>query len=115
VPASIIIGVYCISAVRKVVSAIERTEHGALLHDDERRRHELFKMMADSGDPLLSEMGSQLRNGLHRPRDLMASTDYAEILARALDNLADFDLDRAVLETTDIAEATTRDREAGHR
>jgi hypothetical protein len=76
-----------------ILAKVELTSYGDLLHDDQRRRHELYKMMADSADPMLREMGEQLRDGLLTPRQLLSVPEYWETLRRGYDSLEAVDLD----------------------
>jgi hypothetical protein len=93
-----------------VLAAVERTSYGELLHDDQRRRHELYELMAVSDDPLVREMGQQLRDGLLRPRDLLSDPDYADGLIRGCQRLGELavDLDDVV---TQIDELGRRERD----
>ncbi|MEN3608612.1 hypothetical protein AAH979_03615 [Plantactinospora sp. ZYX-F-223] len=88
----------------QLLDAAARTSYGELLHDEQRRRHELFRMMADSRDPMLREMGEQLRDGLARPRDLLSVPGYAEALRSGCQRLGENgpDLDEVVAEIDEI-------------
>lgn len=92
-----------------VLDAVAQTSYGELLHDDQRRRHELYKLMADSTDPMVREMGEQLRDGLVTPLQLLSVPEYAEALMSGVQRLAEFDMKQVVEEMDAI-----RGRERGH-
>jgi hypothetical protein len=100
------------AALDQLLEAVARTSFGELLHDEQRRRHELFKMMADSPDPMLREMGEQLRDGLARPGDLLSVPSYAETLMNGCRQLAEsgLDLDEVMAEIDEIGRREQEER-----
>ncbi|GAA3739524.1 hypothetical protein GCM10022225_23320 [Plantactinospora mayteni] len=101
----------------QLLDAVARTSYGELLHDEQRRRHELFRMMADSQDPMLREMGEQLRDGLARPRDLLSVPGYAETLLNGCQRLGENgpDLDKVLAEIDEISHREQEEREQTRR
>jgi hypothetical protein len=79
-------------SVRDILSKFEQTADGWLLHDTVARRHRLARMMAEHDDPVMREMGEQLRDGHATPRRLASVPEYWETLQRGVSRLAETDL-----------------------
>jgi hypothetical protein len=89
--------------IEALLAKVENSRYRALLHDDQLRRRLVFKMLAESDDPLLREMGEQLRDGLVTPSQLMSIPEYWEALSRGYEALGSIDLDQ-VAEEVDAAD-----------
>ncbi|HEX6681444.1 MAG TPA: hypothetical protein VF062_01520 [Candidatus Limnocylindrales bacterium] len=85
-----------------VFASLERTSYGHLLHNDQLRRQELYELMAECPDPILSEMGRQLRDGLLTPRQLLDAPDYVEALQRGYETLGEVDLNEIAAEVDEF-------------
>jgi hypothetical protein len=76
-----------------IFAKLDQTSYRELLHDTEYRRFLLAKMMADSSDPMLREMGQQVRDGQATFRQLLSAPDYWEALQGGYQKLAEVELD----------------------
>lgn len=85
-----------------ILAKLGQTSYGELVHDEQRRRHLLATMMAESTDPVLREMGQQLRDGLVSPRQLVTVSDYWEALQRGFEKLAEVNLDEVAEQVDEI-------------
>lgn len=90
--------------IEGLLAKVENSRYRALLHDDQLRRRLVVKMLAESDDPLLREMGEQLRDGLVTPTQLMSIPEYWEKLRPGYEALGSIDLDRVA----DEVDATDR-------
>lgn len=79
--------------VESLLAKFSQTSYGELLHDDQRRRHLLATMMAGSTNPIVKEIGEQLRDGVITPRQLLSVPEYWEELQHGYQGLAEVDLD----------------------
>jgi hypothetical protein len=59
--------------------------------DRDRYDQELWRALAECDDPLLREMGTQLRDGTATPLELLRSAAYAPVFQSGLDRLAELD------------------------
>ncbi len=94
--------------IEALLAKVENSRYRALLHDDQLRRRLVFKMLAESDDPMLREMGEQLRDGLVTPSQLMSIPEYWEALSRGYEALGRIDLDE-VAEQVDAADDAPSD------
>jgi hypothetical protein len=80
--------------IEALLAKVEQSPYRALLHDDQQRRHLLATMMAKSDDPILREMGEQLRDGLVTSMQLLSVPEYWDTLSHGYDRLGGIDLDQ---------------------
>jgi hypothetical protein len=99
------------ATLEDIFAKLEQTSYRELLHDHERRRHLLATLMADSTDPIMREMGEQLRDGSATPRQLLSVPDYLEVLNRGYDELAKIDLDEVAEWVDDVERREREDAE----
>ena len=57
------------------------------IDDADTPRRDPYDALAAHGDPLVREIGAQLRDGRVRPRDVLAAGAYRPVLLRALENV----------------------------
>ncbi|HEY3007461.1 MAG TPA: hypothetical protein VGJ63_05270 [Micromonosporaceae bacterium] len=55
--------------------------------DADPSRRDPYDALAGHGDPLVREIGAQLRAGRIRPRDVLAAGAYRPVLLRALETV----------------------------
>jgi hypothetical protein len=79
--------------IEALLAKVEGSRYRALLHDDQLRRRLLVRMLAESDDPMLREMGEQLRDGLATPAQLLSIPEYWEALRPGYEALGSIDLD----------------------
>lgn len=91
-----------LNRLEQILAKLEQTSYGELVRDDERRRHELYRMMADSTEPTVREMGQQLRDGLVTPTQLLTVPEYAEVLHQGYERLGELDLDTIEEAVTEV-------------
>ncbi|WP_433379848.1 hypothetical protein ACQPZX_14215 [Actinoplanes sp. CA-142083] len=80
--------------IETLLAKVENSRYRGLLHDDQLRRRLVTKMLAESDDPILREMGEQLRDGLATPSQLMSIPEYWEALRPGYEALGSIDLDQ---------------------
>ena len=99
-----------LNRLEQILAKLEQTSYGELIRDDGRRRRELYRMMAESAEPTVREMGQQLRDGLVTPTQLLTVPEYADVLHRGYERLGEIDLD--TIEET-VEEVHRAEQEAG--
>jgi hypothetical protein len=80
--------------IEALLARVEDSRYRELLHDDKMRRRLVVQMLAESDDPILREMGEQLRDGLVTPAQLMSIPEYWEALRPGYEALGGIDLDQ---------------------
>jgi hypothetical protein len=100
------------SSIDELFAKLEQTSYGYLVHDQQRRRHLIATMMADSDDPIVREMGQQLRDGLVTPQQLLSVPEYLEKLESGYEKLAQIDLDELAEQVDEVRQ---RERDEGDR
>ena len=105
------------TSVRDLLDKFGQTSEGWLLHDPLARRHRLAQMMAEHPDPLVREMGKQLRDGEATLQQLSSVPDYGEALRRGVSRLAETDVAQVDGQVQDVLdrERDERDRFCGGR
>jgi hypothetical protein len=98
-----------------IFDTLDQTSYRLLLHDDQHRRHLLAKLMADSNDPMLREMGQQLRDGSATLSQLLSVPAYWETLERGCDRLADIDLDNLAEQVDELHQKERAEAERGQK
>src|SRR4051812_30678433 len=94
---------------------------GQRLRDTRRRREIEYDRMASSSDPLIREIGQQLRDGAMRPIDIARSPHYRAVLDSGMHTLRETDPEQfreslqAEVERAEEEEAERADREREHR
>lgn len=73
------------------------TALGAEFTDPHRRRERVYAALAEHPDPLLREIGQQLRDGLIRPMDLARDGAYEAVLRHGVEVAATFDVEGVVV------------------
>lgn len=76
---------------RELLAALAGTPSGAARSDPDRQRQQLYRELAEHDDPLLREIGIQLRDGLIRPHQLLTSPEYDAVVAELLERLRQVD------------------------
>jgi hypothetical protein len=89
---------------------------GQELRNTSRRRTVEYDRMAASSDPLIREIGEQLRDGTMRPIDIARSSHYRGVLDRGMRELQDTDPEqfRQALEA-EVEKAEERERDERER
>lgn len=100
--------------IEALLAKVENSRYRALLHDDQLRRRLVFKMLAESDDPILREMGEQLRDGLVTPSQLMSIPEYWEALSPGYEALGAIDLDQVADQVDAADDAPPDDPSAAH-
>jgi hypothetical protein len=72
-------------------------------------------MMADHNDPLVREMGKQLRDGEVTPQQLLSVPQYWEALQRGVNQLTETDLAEVESQVDDVLEREQEEREQDER
>jgi hypothetical protein len=98
--------------IEALLAKVEDSRYRELLHDDQLRRRLVVKMLAESDDPMLREMGEQLRDGLVKPSQLMSIPEYWEALGRGYEALGRIDLDQVAEQVDATADAPSDDPSA---
>jgi len=80
--------------LRSLLGKLARTELGALLLDETHGDRYVHQALAEADDPMLREIGTQLRDAAATPRQIAASPCYRQVLERGLANLERLDVDR---------------------
>ncbi len=70
------------------------TRLGAVLSEPAQRREMLYAALTEHPDPVLRELGQQLRDGRIRPGELGSVDAYRSVLQRGLDAMTSFDIER---------------------
>lgn len=92
-----------------------KTKLGADLHDDNERRHSVYRLMENGDNPVARELGQELRAGNIDLRSVDTVPAYADVLRAGLDRLNNLDLgamgDRleALVEAEENREAKARE------
>jgi hypothetical protein len=86
---------------------------GAEPTSPERFRERIYRDLAEHDEPVVREIGEQLRNGTARPHQLLAIPAYAEVFGRGLANLRR--IDPAALRETLVAYIESRKAGGGPR
>ena len=81
----------------------------AVAANETSRRRRLYELLADSDDPLWAEIGTQLRDGQMRLRDIWGVDAYCTHLNDAIDEHGG-DFPSALAKTREHLEADQRDR-----
>ena len=84
------------ATIEALLAKVENSRYRALLHDDQLRRGLVVKMLTQSDDPMLREMGEQLRDGVVTASQLMSIPEYWEALRPGYEALGSIDFDQVV-------------------
>lgn len=98
--------------LEEIFASLGQTSYGYLLHDDERRRHLLATIMAESSDRIVREMGQQLRDGQASLGQLLSVPDYAEALSGGPARLAELDFDQIAEQVDEVRQREHEDADA---
>jgi hypothetical protein len=101
------------TSVRHLLDRFGQTSEGWLLHDTAGRRRRLAEMMAEHSDPLVREMGKQLRDGQATLRQLFSVPEYSEALRGGVDRLAETDVAGVEAQVENTLGRERDDREDG--
>ena len=104
-----------LTGVSNLLAKFEQTSDGWLLHDSVSRRRRLAELMAEHNDPLVREMGKQLRDGQATPQQLLSVPQYWEALQQGVANLAETNLDEVESQVDDVLERERDERERDER
>jgi hypothetical protein len=74
-------------SIKDLLDALARTPFGAELREPERHRQRIYRELAEDDDPLLREIGEQLRDGVMRPHQLLDVPAYRAVVEQRLDEL----------------------------
>jgi len=98
------------SSLQDVLSRLTQGPLAEALRDRDRYEREIWANMATSDDPLVREIGVQLRDGTATPRQLLSNAAYAPVFERGLAKLREFDPEAVAAEAT-AAEAARLKRD----
>lgn len=76
------------ATIRELVSELEGTALGERMHDPEFRRRHAYGALQHNPDPIMREIGQQLRDGSMRPADVLRVPAYAEAFLRSTEDAA---------------------------
>lgn len=94
----------------ELMNALVAAQPEAERNDPERYRQAIYRRLAADDDPLLQEIGEQLRDGVIRPYQLLTEPAYVEVVARGLEWLREVDVDASRDELADLVDKAVRDR-----
>jgi hypothetical protein len=73
--------------IRQLLDAIADTPLGAEMRDPQKARERIYRELAQEDDPLLREIGEQLRDGVLRPHQLLDIPAYRTVVEQRLELL----------------------------
>ncbi|MGH3679673.1 MAG: hypothetical protein ACRDT2_05345 [Natronosporangium sp.] len=96
-------------SVRELLAALAGTPVGAELSDPDRQLQRFYRQLAEHNDPLLREIGIQLRDGLIRPRQMLEVPVYDAVVAELLERWRQVDPELVHRELAEQVDANERD------
>ncbi|GGN85983.1 hypothetical protein GCM10010112_67020 [Actinoplanes lobatus] len=95
--------------LRDMLQKVADAGYRDILLDERAGNRFLFETLAGTSDPVLREMGEQLRDGAIDLKQVAASSFFRDALQQGLERLEDFDEERFA---ADVDRATGDDRQA---
>lgn len=80
----------------KLTELVARGPYADLLTDRHRCEAELARLMADSPDPMIREIGQQLGTGAASLTQLATAPAYQPVIRQGLDRLSEWDVDATI-------------------
>jgi hypothetical protein len=97
------------ATIRRRMAQLAGTRTGARLSDDQLRHRQAFEGLAQHPDPVLQEIGEQLRDGTMTPSDVLRVPAYAEAFRTAAQRAELLDPRQIAAELGELVERESRE------
>lgn|SRR5690606_13819376 len=99
--------------ISELLEALRETPRGSDLFNVDHNREQLYRELAEDQDPLLREIGQQLRDGLIRPHELLTIPGYDLLIEERLNALREANPDEVRSEVASYLTSLLRQARAG--
>jgi hypothetical protein len=98
------------ASIRDSVRTLRDTPFGERLGNSDFRRQHAAEALLRNPDPIMREIGNQLRDGSMRPSDVLRIPEYREAFGRAAEQVRDrLDPTKVAAELAELAERSEKE------